>query len=150
MRQAHWGDSWPRADGPGSLPALLARFGVVRLLARQLGLVPARAPDQEAAYSRVVRTQNVQAYIDEGDGMPAAGAEAGAVKSFGDLPLIVLTAKLNTMAHWQERQTDLLQLSANSVQLFADSDHNIHFEAPDAAVAAITQMIAQLRGTANQ
>ena len=143
--------SQPASPGqPLSLPALLARVGVVRLLARPLGLVPAQAPDQAAAYSRVVRPQNVQAYIDEGEGMPASGAQAAAVKSFGDLPLIVLTAKLNTMEHWQERQTDLLQLSANSVQLFADSDHNIHFEAPDAAVAAITQMIAQLRGTANQ
>jgi pimeloyl-ACP methyl ester carboxylesterase len=133
-----------------SLPARLARVGVVRLLARPLGLVPSRSPDQEAAYSRVVRTQNVQAYIDEGEGMPAAGAEAAAVKTFGDLPLIVLTAKSNNMAHWQERQTHLLQLSSNSVQLFADSDHNIHFEAPDAVVAAIAQMVAKIRGTAKQ
>lgn len=82
--------------------------------------------------------------------MPAAGAEAAAVKTFGDLPLIVLTAKSNNMAHWQERQTHLLQLSSNSVQLFADSDHNIHFEAPDAVVAAIAQMVAKIRGTAKQ
>jgi pimeloyl-ACP methyl ester carboxylesterase len=137
-------------SGPLSLPAMLARLGVVRVLAKPLGLVPSKAPDAEAAYSRVVRTQNVQAYISEGEGMPASGAEAGAVKTFGDLPLIVLTAKLNSMAHWQERQTELLQLSSNSVQMFADSDHNIHFEAPDVAVAAITQMVAQLQGTAKQ
>ncbi len=135
---------------PLSLPAVLARFGVVRLLARPLGLVPSKFPNEEVAYSRVVRTQNVQAYINEGEGMPASGAEAGAVKTFGDLPLIVLTAKLNTMAHWQERQTELLQLSSNSVQMFADSDHNIHFEAPDVAVAAIAQMVAQIQGTAKQ
>ena len=97
-----------------------------------------------------MRTQNVQAYINEGEGMPAAGAEAGAVKTFGDLPLIVLTAKLNKMANWQEWQTELLKLSSNSVQMFADSDHNIHFEAPDAAVAAIVQMVAQIRQTVNQ
>ncbi len=130
---------------PLSLPAMLARFGVVRLFARPLGLVPAKLPNEEAAYSRVVRPQNVQAYIDEGQGMPAAGAEAGAVKTLGDLPLIVLTAKLNKMTNWQERQTELLQLSSNSVQIFADSDHNIHLEAPDAAVAAILQMVAQVR-----
>lgn len=135
---------------PLSLPAMLARVGIVRLLGKPLGLVPSGAPDEEAAYSRVVRTQNVQAYIDEGEGMPAAGAEAGAVKSFGDLPLIVLTAKLNKMANWQERQTELLKLSTNSVQLYANSDHNIHFEAPAAAVAAINQMVAQVRQTVNQ
>lgn len=135
---------------PLSLPAMLARFGVVRLLARPLGLVPSKSPNEEAAYSRIVRPQNVQAYINEGEGMPASGAQAGAVKGFGDIPLIVLTAKLNNMAHWQERQTELLQLSSNSVQLFADSDHNIHFETPGAAVAAINQMVALVRQTANQ
>ena len=72
------------------------------------------------------------------------------MKSFGDLPLIVLTAKLNKMPNWQERQTELLKLSSNSVQLFADSDHNIHFEAPGAAVAAINQMVAQVRQAAEQ
>ena len=51
--------------------------GIVRLLARPLGLVSSGSPDEEAAYSRVVRTQNVQAYIDEGEGMPAAGARQG-------------------------------------------------------------------------
>ena len=135
---------------PLSLPAMLARLGIVRVLARPLGLVSSGSPDGEAAYTRVVRTQNVQGYIDEGEGMPAAGAEADAVKSFGDLPLIVLTAKLNKTPNWQERQTELLKLSTNSVQLFADSDHNIHFEAPGAAVAAINQMVAQVRQTANQ
>ncbi len=133
---------------PLSLPGMLARFGIVRLLARSLGRVPARLHYEEAAYSRVVRTQNVQAYLDEGQGMPAAGAEAGAVKTFGDLPVIVLTAKLNKLANWQERQTELLRLSSNSVQIFADSDHNIHLDAPDAAVAAIVQMVAQIRAAA--
>ena len=128
---------------------MLARVGIVRLLARPLDLVPSGSPDEKAAYSRVVRTQNVQADIDVGEGMPAAGAEAGAVKSFGDLPLIVLTAKLNKLPNWQERQTELLKLSSNSVQLFAGSDHNIHFEAPDAAVAAINQMVAQVRQTSD-
>jgi len=129
---------------PFSFPAALARFGVVRLFAKPLGLAPVTTPDEQAYYSRLVRTENVQAYINEGQGMPTSGAEAAAVKTFGDLPLIVLTAKLNNMAGWQERQTELLQLSSNSLQLFADSDHNIQFEKPDAAVAAIIQMVDQV------
>lgn len=135
-------DSQPQ---PFSLPAVLARFGVVRLLAKPLGLAPLTAPDEKAYYSRLVRPQNVQAYISEGQGMTAAGAEASAVKTFGDLPLIVLTARLNKMPGWQEGQTELLQLSSNSLQLFADSDHNIQFEKPDAAVAAIARMVEQIR-----
>jgi pimeloyl-ACP methyl ester carboxylesterase len=80
--------------------------------------------------------------------MPAAGAQAAAVKSFGDLPLIVLTARLNNNQGWQEWQTELLQLSSNSQHLFAEnSGHNIQVEEPDAAVAAILQMVEQVRET---
>lgn len=86
--------------------------------------------------------------MDESQGMPAAGAQASAVKTFGDLPLIVLTAKLNDIPGWQEWQTELLQLSSNSQQLFAEnSGHNIEFDEPDAAVKAILQMVEQVRQT---
>lgn len=130
---------------PASIPALLGRFGIVRLFAKPLGIMSAKTPAEKAAYSRLVLPQNLQAYISEGQGMPASGAEASAVQTFGDLPLIVLTAKLNDMPNWQERQTDLLQLSSNSLQLFAESDHNIQIEAPEAAIAALNQMIDQVR-----
>jgi len=130
---------------PFSFPALLARFGIVRLLARPLGIMPFVPTGENAYFSRLVRPQSAQALTNESQGMPAAGAEAAAVKTFGDLPLIVLTAHLNKIPGWQEWQTELLQLSSNSQQLFAESDHNIHFEAPDAAVAAILQMLQQVR-----
>jgi hypothetical protein len=121
---------------------------MVRLLARPLGLIPYVPPDEKAYFSRFVRTQNAQALTNESQGMPAAGAEASAVKTFGDLPLIVLTAKLNNIPGWQEWQTELLQLSSNSQQLFAEnSDHNIQIEKPDAAIAAILQMVEQVRET---
>lgn len=132
---------------PFSLPALLARFGIVRLLARPLGIMPSVPLDGNAYYSRLVRPQSAQALTNESQGMQAAGAQASAVKTFGDLPLIVLTAKRNTIPGWQEWQAELLQLSSHSQQLFAQSDHNIHFEAPDAAVGAILQMVRQVRET---
>lgn len=132
---------------PFSLPALLARFGIVRLLARPLGIMPPGTPDENAYFSRLVRTQNAQALTNDSQGMPAAGAEASAVKTFGDLPLIVLTARRNNIPGWQEWQTELLQLSSNSQQLFAESDHSIQFEEPNAAVAAILQMVQQVRQT---
>lgn len=130
---------------PFSFPALLARFGMVRLLARPLGIMPIVPTDESAYFSRLVRPQSAQALTNESQGMLAAGAQAAAVKTFGDLPLIVLTAKLNHIPGWQEWQTELLLLSSKSWQLFAESDHNIHFEAPDAAVAAILQMVEQVR-----
>jgi pimeloyl-ACP methyl ester carboxylesterase len=135
---------------PFSIPAMLARFGIVRLLARPLGLIPYFPPDEKAYFSRYVRTQNAQTSTNESQGMPAAGAEASAVKTFHDLPLIVLTAKLNNLPGWQQWQTELLQLSSNSQQLFAESDHNIQIEEPDAAIAAILQMVEQIRETATR
>lgn len=132
---------------PFSLPAMLARFGIVRLLARPLGIMPSVPSEENAYFSRLVSPQSAQTLTNESQGMPAAGAEAAAVKTFDDLPLIVLTAKLNNIPGWQEWQTELLQLSSNSQQLFAESGHNIHFEEPESAIAAILQMVQQVRET---
>jgi len=131
---------------PLSFPAVLARLGVARSITFLMS--PFTPPNEKAYYSRLVRTQNVQAFINEGQGMPAAGAEAAAVKTFGDLPLIVLTAKLNNRPGWQEWQAELLQLSSNSQQLFAEnSGHNIQLDQPDAAVKAIVKMVEMVRQT---
>jgi hypothetical protein len=124
----------------------LGRFGIVRLLAKPLGILPPAPPDAKAYYALGVRPQNIQALLDDSRGMPAAGAQASAVKSFGDLPLIVLTARLNDTPGWPAWQKELLQLSSNSQQLFAEnSGHNIEFDQPDAAVKAILQMVEQVR-----
>jgi pimeloyl-ACP methyl ester carboxylesterase len=73
-------------------------------------------------------------------------AQAAAVKSFGALPLIVLSAGLNHQTGWQTKQVELLQLSSNSQQIIVDnSGHNIHTDRPEAAVAAIMKMVSQLR-----
>ncbi len=133
---------------------VLARFGVARLLARPVTnlLSPEKLPDENAYYSRFVRPQSMQAVTNESKGLAASGAEAAAVKSFGDLPLIVLTGRLHTAPpDWQAWQTELLQLSSNSQQLFAaNGKHVIQIEEPDAAVAAILQMVRQVRQTAKK
>jgi len=140
----------PKMDSqshPFTIFPALARIGLVRLLVRPLGLIPHLPPDVEKAYlSRMVLPSNLQAYMgDESQGMPESGRQAEAVKTFGDLPLIVLTARLNDIPGWQEWQTELLQLSSNSQQLFAESGHNIEIEQPDAAVAAIVKMVELVR-----
>jgi pimeloyl-ACP methyl ester carboxylesterase len=127
-----------------SFQALLARFGVARLLVK----VPAIAPSvsEEAYYPLYIRPQSLQTTANEYAGLPASGAEAAAVKSFGDLPLIVLTARLNTNPGWPEWQTELLQLSSNSQHLFAEnSGHTIQIDQPDAAVSAILKMVELVR-----
>lgn len=133
---------------PFSFQAMLARFGMARLLVKVPGIAPSVPADQEAYYPLYIRPQSLQATADESQGLPASGVQAAAVKSFGDLPLIVLTGKLNTLSGWEAWQTELLQLSSNSQQLFAEnSNHNVQADEPDAAIMAIVKMVEQVRET---
>jgi len=69
----------------------------------------------------------------------------------GDLPLIVLSRSKDMDADSAASQARYLQLSTNSQQLFADqSGHAIQIEQPEAAVAAIIQMVRQVRETATR
>jgi pimeloyl-ACP methyl ester carboxylesterase len=131
---------------PFSFGALLSRWGAARLLVKLPWIAPHVSANDDAYYARYIRTQSLQTTTDESQGMVASGAEASAVQSFGDLPLIVLTGRLNNNGNWQEWQKELLQLSSNSRQSFAEhSGHNLQVDEPDAAIAAITQMVEQVR-----
>jgi len=131
---------------PFSFQAALARFGVVRLLVKLPGIAPSIPANEEAYYPLFVRPQSFQTTANEYRELPTSGAEAAAVKSFNDLPLIVLTAKLNDNPGWPEWQTELLQLSSNSQQLFAEnSGHVIQDDEPEAAIEAILKMVELVR-----
>lgn len=134
-------------SGGVSLPFLLARIGIVRLLAGPIGFDQNLPPEVKGAYvAYSVIPRSIQAWADEGTGLPESLAQADAVKTFGDLPLIVLTSRLNQQTGWQTMQVELLQLSSNSQHMFADkSGHNIETDQPEAAVAAILKMASQLR-----
>lgn len=140
----------PQAAGPASelsIATLPARVGLVRLLAGPLDLASGLTPAVADAYvARSVTPRHVQTTLDEGRGMPASLAQAGAVTTFGDIPLIVLSRGLDPDADWQAAQTELLHLSSRSQQLVADrSGHDIQLEQPEAAATAIVQIVAQLR-----
>lgn len=131
---------------PFSLQAALARFGIARLLVKVPAIASMGPAGQEPYYPLYIRPQSLQTANNELQGIPASLAQAVAVKTFGDLPLIVLTGKLNDRPGWQEWQTELLQLSSNSQQLFAqNSGHIIQLDEPEAAVAAILQMVQKVR-----
>lgn len=129
-----------------SLPALLAQIGLVRLLAGAF-ITQDLPPETQPAYTAFsVTPKSIQAWADEGASMPESLAQAAAIKSFGALPLLVLTAGLNHQTGWQTRQVELLQLSSNSEQVMVDnSGHNIQIDQPAAAVAAIIRMLSQVR-----
>ncbi len=133
---------------PFSIQAALARVGVARLLVKLPVLAPATPPGQEAYYPLYIRPQTFQTTDNEYQGVPASGVQAAVVNSFGDLPLIVLTAKLNDFPGWPEWQSELLQLSSNSQHMFAEnSGHNVQVDEPQVAVEAILQMVQQARET---
>src|SRR5512134_3451706 len=137
------------APKPGgtSLPALIARIGLVRLLS---GVTQDLPPQDQQAYKALsVSPRWIQTALDESRGMTEGGAQARAVTTLGDLPLIVLSRGNDLDADSAASQARYLQLSTDSEQLFADhSGHNIHWEQPEAAVAAIVQMVSQVRESA--
>jgi len=92
----------------------------------------------------------VQTALDEARGMTEGGAQARAVTTLGDLPLIVLSRGKDMDADSTASQARYLQLSSNNQQLFAEeSGHNIELEQPEAAIAAILKMVELVR-QANQ
>ena len=137
------------APKPGrtSLPVLMARIGVMRLLAGPLGSIQnLPAWDKQAYKASTVTPRSTQTLLDEGRGMSEGGAQARAVTTLGALPLIVLSRGKNQDANWAASQAGYLQLSTNSQQFFGEqSDHRIMIEQPEAAVTAIIKMVEQIR-----
>ena len=133
--------------GRASLPVLMARIGLVRLLAGPLGAIQNLPDEDKDAYAALAVTpRSVQTFLDEAMGMSEGGAQARAVTSLGALPLIVLSRGKEQDAKHTAAQAELLQLSNDSQQFFADhSGHSIHIEQPEAAVAAIEKMVELLR-----
>lgn len=142
-------DSHSIADWAATLPA---RTGLLRLLSGPLDAYHGLSREQANAYSSFsIRPRSFQTWLDEGKGMPASLAQAGAVKSLGAVPLIVLSRGLTVEPDedWQRMQTELLGLSSRSTQLFADkSGHNVEFDQPEAAVGAIDKMVELTRDQA--
>ena len=75
--------------GKTSLPSLIARIGLVRLLSGVNQDLPPQ--DQQAYKALSVTPRWVQTALDESRGMTEGGAQARAVTTLGALPLIVLS-----------------------------------------------------------
>ncbi|MEO8065565.1 MAG: alpha/beta hydrolase [Candidatus Doudnabacteria bacterium] len=133
--------------GKNSLPSLMARIGLVRLLAGPLGAIENLPSENKQAFTAFsVAPRSVQTFLDEGMGMSEGGAQARAVTTLGALPLIVLSRGKDKDAKHTAAQASLLELSTDSQQFFADqSGHRIQIEQPEAVVAAIVKMIQHVR-----
>ena len=125
----------PAPDAPSGgdwFLTLPARIGLLRVAAGPLDLASGLSPEVAGAYTAYsVTPRAVQGTLDEGRGLPDSLAQAGAVTSFGAVPLIVLSRGRDQDQEWQRLQTDLLRLSSNSQQLIADkSGHNVQLDQP--------------------
>ncbi|MCB0110021.1 MAG: alpha/beta fold hydrolase [Caldilineaceae bacterium] len=96
------------------LPSL-AQVGFGRLLAfsAQTGLPPAANEGELASEATVPYYQTQR---DEVAGIPAALTQAQALQSLGDKPLIVVTAPVDAQDGWLVLQTEMTNLSTNSLQ----------------------------------
>jgi pimeloyl-ACP methyl ester carboxylesterase len=139
------------APKPGgtSLPVLMARIGLARLLAGPLGSIQDLPEGDKQAYTALaVSPRSTQTLLDEGRGMSEGGAQARAVTTLGALPLIVLSRGKDMDAESAASQARYLQLSTDSQHLIAEqSGHRIMIEQPEAAVAAIVKMVELVRQT---
>ena len=92
-------DSLPIQWSLTSLPVGAHRLRA--FVAGPLGFIES-PPEAKSAYTAFsVAPQSVQAWVDEGASVPESVAQADAIKTFGDLPLIVLSAGLNKQTGWQ-------------------------------------------------
>ncbi len=79
--------------------------------------------------------------------LPVSAAQAAAVNSLGDLPLVVLSGD-HHLAPYADWQRDLAQLSSRGVQIVAgDSGHWIHLDRPELVASAIREVVAAARST---
>jgi pimeloyl-ACP methyl ester carboxylesterase len=77
--------------------------------------------------------------------LPVSAAQAAAVTSLGDLPLVVLSGDHHP-APYADWQRDLAQLSSRGLQLLAgDCGHWIHLDRPELVTEAIRQVVAAAR-----
>lgn len=140
----------PRSlTGFDSIPAVLARLGVVRLLGGPFGLYPGLPDDVRGSYAaRGARPDSGTTLLDESRALPESLEQARAIQSLGSLPLSVLTRNSpdDHDVAWKAKQADLLHLSDHSSQAFADhSGHLVGIDQPKAAIAAIVAMVNAVR-----
>jgi pimeloyl-ACP methyl ester carboxylesterase len=77
--------------------------------------------------------------------LPVSAAQAAAVSSLGDLPLVVLSGD-HHVAPDVDRQRDLAQLSSRGRHLVAsDSGHWIHLDHPELVTSATRQVVTSAR-----
>ncbi len=121
----------------------LARLGLTQLVnGVNAAELPAQAESQVRADSSTAA--HARSQRDELAMVPTMMAQARAVTDLGDLPLYVLTAPVDTQTNWLTTQTELAQLSNNSVHLVVAGASHQSLLDNQAAAAVSSQAITQV------
>lgn len=144
---------------PGGFLKFANTFGLVRLMFK--GMFP---NNKQYEYQNTIMPallyKSADAVLEEQDQMSSIKKEASKIKSFGNIPLYVLTAadgkrfdssikdrKLKTemLTAWNKMQKDFLLLSTESKQiLVSNSGHFINQEQPQVIETAINDMVNKI------
>ncbi len=150
---------------PGGFIKFASNFGLARLMFK--GMFP---NDQQYQYQYSVMPavlyKSADAVLEEQEQMSSIKKEAAKIKSFGDIPLLVLTAadekrydsaikdgklKLEMISAWNKMQKDFLSLSTNSQQIVVpNSSHYINQDQPKAVEKAINEMVIKISNPKQQ
>jgi pimeloyl-ACP methyl ester carboxylesterase len=145
----------------------LSWTGVTRLISSQSE--NSTAPRQAQLGSTAYISSSIGAALEEGESLDATLAAAGQLRQLGDRPLIVLTATkplpaavLKTVqmspeqgqrmqAEWKLLHDDEASWSHHSRhELVPGATHYIQFDKPDVVIAAVKEVVGDVRsGTAN-
>ena len=152
-------------DEPMTGPKLIASvawLGVPRLVARSVG--HPKAPTRANAAMSAYLPHSLRPMLDELAAIDQTFGEAGALRSLGDRPLVVLTAAApfqaadlvalgltdeegqRMQAAWFDLHDDEASWSSHSRHIrLEDAHHYIQFERPDAVIDAVREVVESIR-----
>ena len=144
---------------PGGFLKFANTFGLVRLMFK--GMFP---NNKQYEYQNTIMPallyKSADAVLEEQDQMSSIKKEASKIKSFGNIPLYLLTAtdekrfdssikdrklKIEMLTAWNKMQKDFLLLSTESKQILVPkSGHYINQEQPQVIETAINDMVNKI------
>jgi pimeloyl-ACP methyl ester carboxylesterase len=144
---------------PSGLLKFANNFGLARLMFK--GMFPnARQYEYQNSIMPALLYKSADAVLEEQDHMASIKKEASKIRSFGNIPLLVLTAadkkrydssikneklKIEMIDAWNKMQQDLLSLSTDSKQISVpNSGHYINQDQPEVVEKAINDIMDKI------
>lgn len=138
---------------------LLMPFGIARLITPSIVFPNTNAEDRINVVGRAVALNNLIGTLDEMENVEALADEASNLRSFGDIPVVVITGASPTRNDalpenirddmtriWNELQVDHLNLSTDSHQILAlESGHYVQIDEPEVVIDTILDLITKIR-----